>query len=64
MNDLSNENDIKQNNIIKVKNFICSLLYNFDKLVESNFEIDSIENTEKIFQHLNILNEFAIFCDK
>ena len=61
MNDLSNENDIKQNNIIKVKNFICSLLYNFDKLVESNFEIDSIENTEKIFQHLNILMNSPYF---
>ena len=61
LDDLSNENDIKQNNIIKVKNFICSLLYNFDKLIESNFEIDSIENTEKIFQHLNILMKSPYF---
>ena len=44
-----------------MKNFICSLLYNFDKLVESNFEIDSIENTEKIFQHLNILMNSPYF---
>ena len=51
LKNLSNESDIKENNIIKVKNFICSLLYNFDKLVESNFQIDSIENTEKIFSH-------------
>ena len=28
------ENIIIKNNIIKVKNFICSLLYNFDKLVK------------------------------
>ena len=61
LKNLSNESDIKENNIIKVKNFICSLLYNFDKLVESNFQIDSIENTEKIFSHLNILMKSPYF---
>ena len=53
--DLSNETNIINNNIIKIKNFICSLLYNFDRLIETNFEPDTIENTEKIFEELNFL---------
>ena len=57
----TNEENVKKNNIIKVKNFICSLLYNFDKLVEKNFNPDKIENTEKILDELNILMKSAYF---
>ena len=59
--DLSNEENITKNNIIKVKNFICTLLYNFDKLVKTNFEPGSIENTEKILEELNILMQSSYF---
>ena len=59
--DLSNEEKITQNNIIKVKNFICSLLYNFDKLIKTNFEPGTIENTEKILEELNILMQSSYF---
>ena len=50
-----------KNNIIKVKNFICSLLYNFDKLVEKNFNPDKIENTETILDELNTLMKSEYF---
>ena len=59
--DISNEENVNQNNIIKVKNFICSLLYNFDKLVKTNFEPGSIENTEKILEELNMLMKSSYF---
>ena len=61
INDLSNEENITKNNIIKVKNFICSLLYNFDKLVKTNFEPGTIENTEKILEELNIFMQSSYF---
>ena len=59
--DLSTEENITKNNIIKVKNFICSLLYNFDKLVKTNFEPGTIESTEKILEELNILMQSSYF---
>ena len=57
----NNEENITKNNIIKVKNFICSLLYNFDKLVEKNFNPNKIENTETILDELNTLMKSAYF---
>ena len=57
----TNEENVKKNNIIKVKNFICSLLYNFDKLVENNFNRDKVGSTEKILDELNILMKSAYF---
>ena len=57
----NNEENIIKNNIIKVKNFICSLLYNFDKLVEKNFNPNKIENTETILDELNTLMKSAYF---
>ena len=59
--EISNEENVNQNNIIKVKNYICSLLYNFDKLVKTNFEPGSIENTEKILEELNMLMKSSYF---
>ena len=57
----NNEQNLIKNNIIKVKNYICSLLYNFDKLVENNFNPDKIENTEKILDELKILMKSEYF---
>ena len=57
----TDEESINKNNIIKVKNFICSLLYNFDKLVKTNFEPSTIETTEKILEELNILMKSSYF---
>ena len=59
--DLSNETSVVQNNIIKVKNFICSLLFNFDKLVKTNFVSGTTENTEKILKELSILMKSSYF---
>ena len=61
LKDLSTEENVTKNNIIKVKNFICNLLYNFDKLVKTNFEPGTIENTEKILEELNILMQSSYF---
>ena len=46
------EETLTKNNIIKVKNFFCSLLYNYNKLVKTDFDIGSTENTEKILKEL------------
>ena len=48
-----NEESIMKNNIIKVKNFFCSLLYNYDKLVKTDFDEGTTENTVKILNELN-----------
>ena len=57
----NSEENIIKNNIIKVKNFICSLLYNFDRLVEHNFNPEKIGSTEKILEELNTLMKSAYF---
>ena len=59
--DLSNEININQNNIIKVKNFICNLLYYFSKLDKNNFETDIDLNTKIILEELNILTKSSYF---
>ncbi len=45
------ETTVIQNNILKVKNFFCSLLYNYNKLVKTDFDEGTTGNT------INILNE-------
>ena len=47
------EESITKNNIIKVKNFFFSLLYNYHKLVKTDFDEGTTENTEKILIELN-----------
>ena len=49
------ETDIINNNIIKVKNFISSLLYNYRKLIITEFEEGTMTNT------LNILKVLKTF---
>jgi len=51
--DNPNEESIITNNIIKVKNFFCSLLYNYNKLVKTDFDEGTTENTVKILKELN-----------
>ena len=50
-----NESEITNNNIIKVKNYFCSLLYNYRTLVETDFDEGTTSNT------LSILNELKKF---
>ena len=50
-----NESDIKINNIIKVKNFFSSLLYNYRKLIITDFDQGTTSNTIDI---LRILKTF------
>ena len=50
-----NESDINKNNIIKVKNFFSSLLYNYRKLIITDFDQGTTSNTVDI---LKILKTF------
>ena len=47
-----NENDRHINNIIKVKNFLSSLLYNYRTLVKTDFDEGTTINTIKILKEL------------
>ena len=55
------EESIMKNNIIKVKNFFCSLLYNYNKLIKTDFDEGTTENTEKILKELNIFMKSSNF---
>ena len=50
-----------KNNIIKVKNFFFSLLYNYHKLVKTDFDEGTTDNTEKILNELNIFMKSSNF---
>jgi len=52
-----------ENNIIKVKNFFCNLLYNYNKLVITDFDEDKIkiENTEKILIEMKNIKKSSNF---
>ena len=47
-----NETDIIQNNLIRVKNSICSILYNFQNLNKKNFPNGTTYDTYKILNEL------------
>ena len=54
------DEDNRKNNIIKVKNFICTLLNNYRTLVKTDF-IEGTTNNTKLFtpfkqQHISIVN--------
>ena len=55
------EEAMMKNNIIKVKNFFCSLLYNYNKLVKTDFDEGTTVNTEKILKELNIFMKSSNF---
>ena len=46
------ELSIIKNNIIRVKNFFCSLLYNYNYLLKTDFNEAKIETTEEILKEL------------
>ena len=52
-----------ENNIIKVKNFFCNLLYNYNKLIITDFDEDKIkiENTEKILIEMKNIKKSSNF---
>ena len=52
---------IKKNDIIKVKNFFCSLLYNYNKLAKKDFDDVKELNTENILKKLNIFMKSSNF---
>ena len=58
---IQNEEDMIKNNIIKVKNFFCSLLYNYNKLVKTDFDEGTTENTQKILNELKIFMKSSNF---
>ena len=42
LKDTSDKKNTNENNIIKVKNFFCSLLYNYNKLIKTDFDEQKI----------------------
>ena len=46
------DSEIMQNNIIKVKNFFCNLLYNYRTLVKTDFNEGTTTNTNEILTEL------------
>ena len=52
--ELKDEEAITKNNIIRAKNYFFSLLYNYHKLVKTDFDEGTTENTEKILTELNM----------
>ena len=55
----SQKSNLKKN-IIKVKNYLCSLLNNCPNLVKTNFNEGTTDNTEKILGELYNLTELSI----
>ena len=52
LKDMKTDEENQQNNIIKVKNFFCTILYNYRMLVKTDFEEGKIENTISILKEL------------
>ena len=49
---IADEDSITKNNIIRVKNFFCSLLYNYNYLLKTDFNEGKYKNTEEILTEL------------
>ena len=52
MQQTQNENERQKNNVIKIKNFLSSLLYNYRTLVKTDFDEGTTLNTIKILREL------------
>ena len=61
LKDTPDKKNTNENNIIKVKNFFCSLLYNYNKLVKTDFDEGKTENTEKILFELKNFMKSSYF---
>ena len=57
----SNEEEKIKNNIIKVKNFLSALLYNYIDLAKKDFNEDSISNIKDILKQLKIFLKSSNF---
>ena len=55
LKNIKTDEDVIKNNIIKVKNFFCSLLYNYDKLIKTDFGEGTTSNTKSILLELKTL---------
>ena len=49
---VENETEIIQNNIIRVKNYICSILYNYQNLTKKDFSKNNINDTKSILNDI------------
>ena len=61
LKDTLDKKNTNENNIIKVKNFFCSLLYNYNKLVKTDFDEGKTENTEQILFELKYFMKSSNF---
>ena len=52
LKNISDEKSLTKNNIIRVKNLFCSLLYNYDYLLKTDFNEGKFNNTEEILVEL------------
>ena len=50
--DKNTDDEVNKNNIIKVKNFFCSILYNYNNLVKTDFDEGTTSNTHSIIIQL------------
>ena len=50
---VENDTDIIQNNLIRVKNSICSILYNYHSLIKKDFPEGTTIDTKSIFNEIN-----------
>ena len=61
LNSIQNEEDISKNNIIKVKNCLSTILYNFCQIKKINFNIQKPLNTLDILKKLKIFKGSSKF---
>ena len=54
LNSILNEEDISKNNIIKVKNYLSTILCNYYQIKETNFSMQKPLNTTEILKQLKI----------
>ena len=52
LKNMNNEEENLQNNIIKIKNFFCTVLYNYRTLVKTDFDGGTIESTLSILEEI------------
>ena len=60
---LNRKLSFEEHNIIKAKKYFCNLLLNYHKLSKIDFDIDTMENTEKILSEINNKSSYLIIDD-
>ena len=61
LEDINSQENINKNNIIKVKNFFCSLLYYYPTLLKENFSKKNMENLIDLLKELKKNSSFYIY---